>query len=468
MTIPIASIVILFVAGCASFHPKPIEPSQTAAEFEARRLDDPGLKAFLEKNLHREIAPWPPTSWNFPLLTLAAFYYHPDLDLARAQWGVAEAGVITAGGRPNPSIGFTPQYNADTASGVSPWTLGFNLDIPIETAGKRGYRIDQANHLSETARLKIASAAWRVRSRLREDLLQWYAADQTVTTLNDQFKNQEEIVQQLEERLSVGEISLPDLTQSRIARDQVRLSLDEARRRKAEAHGRLAQSLGLPISVLDGIHFSFESFNRLPADFPSSEMRRQALVDRPDILSGLSDYAAAQSALQLEIAKQYPDLHLGPGYAWDQGDDKWSLGFSITLPVFNRNKGPIAEAEARRAEARARFIALQAAAIGDIDRARIVFESARRTLETAEALLAEKERQIESVRVMFETGEADRLILMSAQSERDASRLSRLEALMSVHRSLGALEDAMQHPLDQTEAFSMEDPASRPGEERQP
>jgi broad specificity phosphatase PhoE len=30
-----------------------------------------------------------------------------------------------------------------------------------------------------------------------------------------------------------------------------------------------------------------------------------------------------------EIAKQYPDIHLGPGYQYDQGVNKWTLGFSV-------------------------------------------------------------------------------------------------------------------------------------------
>jgi outer membrane protein TolC len=65
----------------------------------------------------------------------------------------------------------------------------------------------------------------------------------------------------------------------------------------------------------------------------------------------LAEYNASQSALQLEIAKQYPDIHLNPGYEFDQGDNKWSPGLTVTLPILNQNKGPIAEAEAKRTEA---------------------------------------------------------------------------------------------------------------------
>ena len=80
-------------------------------------------------------------------------------------------------------------------------------------------------------------------------------------------------------------------------------------------------------------------------------------------MGALADFAASQATLRLEIAKQYPDVRLSPGYQYDQGDNKWSLGLSVDLPVLNRNQGPIAEAKARRSEAAARFNAVQAKAL---------------------------------------------------------------------------------------------------------
>lgn len=127
--IKIYALLVSFVllAGCASFQPRPIEPSTTAAAFEARTLDTPALKQFMEQNLYREITPWPPQSWDLTLLTLVAFYYHPDLDVARAKLDVADAAVITAGGRPNPGLSSSAQYNREVFVGTSHWALGWNL-----------------------------------------------------------------------------------------------------------------------------------------------------------------------------------------------------------------------------------------------------------------------------------------------------------------------------------------------------
>lgn len=438
---------LLPLAACASYHSKPLSSSKTASAFEARTLEDPDLKAFLEKNLQREITPWPPRSWDLTMLTLAASYYHPDLDVARARWGVAEAGVVTAGQRPNPSLTFSPKFNADTVGGLSPWTLGLNLDLPIETAGKRGYRVAQAQALSAAARFKIGVVAWQVRSRLRAALLDLDAASQRETLLQKEVSIQAVSTRLLEERFMAGEVSQPDVTQARIARDRARLALLEASRQKIEARGRVAEAVGLPVSALEG--FSIDRLDRPSpaADQLLKEIREEALHHRADLLSALAEYSASQSALQLQIAKQYPDLQIGPGYTWDQGDNQWSLGLSITLPVFHRNQGPIAEAEARRTEAAARFTAIQAQILGEVDRAVVGFQAAIDKLEAADTLLTAQEQQLRSTEAMFQSGEADRLVLVGAQISQTAAALSRLDALIETQQALGRLEDAVQRPL---------------------
>jgi outer membrane protein, heavy metal efflux system len=444
----------LFLAtGCAKFHPAPISPRKTAAAFERRTLDNSNLKRFLEKNLHHEIAPWPPTSWDLNALTLVAFYYQSDLDVARAKWGVAEAGIITAGSRPNPTLGFTPQFNSDAESRISPWILTLSFDIPIETAGKRGYRIARATHLSRAAWLNIATVAWQVRSRLRTSLIDLYNAMETETVLKRELAVEEEIVKLLAQRLASGEIPRPELTQAEISLDQNRLALYETQKQIAENRVSVAEALGLRVNALNGINLSFDFLERLPPSLLKPDIQREALFNRADILSALFEYEAAQADLQLEITKQYPDINLGPGYEIDQGENKWALGFSIVLPVFNRNEGPIAEAEARRKEASARFTGLQARVIGEIDRVQAGYSKALQKLKRAQALLSAQEKQEQSVERRFHLGEADRLALLSAQLQLTSASLSRLNALIEAQQSRGLLEDAVQRPLGSRDSF---------------
>ena len=104
-------IILPLVAGCApvqKYRPAPISPPGTAASFESRTLLDPELKPFVEQNLGHTLSEWPPKTWDLPLLTLAAFYFHPSLAAARARVAIAEAAIVTAGARPNPTVTLAP------------------------------------------------------------------------------------------------------------------------------------------------------------------------------------------------------------------------------------------------------------------------------------------------------------------------------------------------------------------------
>jgi len=457
--------IILLAAGCVRFQPKPITASKVLDDFEARRLDAPELRNFLFTK--QSLKEWPPQSWNLHALTLAAFYYHPDLDVARAQWGVAQAGRITAGERPNPIGSVLVGYNSTTpVSEVTPWIPEGALEIPIETAGKRGYRISQARHLSEAARLKIFSVAWEVRSRLRQALLDLYAAREMESLFNLQQSIQVENVRILEAQLAVGEVSPAEVTLARIALDNSRLAALDAANQSVSARVHLADALGVPVKALDGAALSFDELGQVRSDLPSNEIRRRALVNRADILSALSEYEAAQSALRLEIAKQYPDINLGPAYQLDQTDNKWTLGLSLILPVLSRNKGPIAEAEARRAESAARFLALQARVIGEIESATAASRSAVEKVKATDDLLANLQKQEASAKARFELGDISRLELLGIQLELASSALARLDALVKAQQAIGELENAIQSPLDLKEWF-LETPGRTSGQAKE-
>jgi outer membrane protein TolC len=443
--IVLASVVL---AGCARFEPRPLAPGQTAADLEQRSLANPALRTFLEKNLKHGFSDWPPAAWDEQMLALVAFYFHPSLDVARAQWGVARAGLKTAGARPNPVLSVVPGSSLNPI-GVSPWEPAVSLDVPLETAGKRGYRIAQARRLSEAARLNIADAAWQVLSNLRLSLLDYAAARQRAGLLQQQLELQEQIVALLDQRFRLGAVARTDLTLSRLALTRAEADYADATRQAAEARVRIAEALGLPLQGVEGAEFRFPLALAPDAagDLTSAQARRQALLGRADILSGLAEYAASQSALQLEVARQYPDVHLHPGYMFDEGEHKWTLGLSMELPVLNRNQGPIAEAKAKRQEMAARFVALQARVIARIDGALAARAAALDQLRRQGRLTQLARERSAAAEALFKAGAADRLELAGAQLEAGASNLVFLEAQIKARQAVAQLEDAIQRPL---------------------
>jgi outer membrane protein TolC len=470
---------LCFLAGCAQFEAKPLSPEQTAAQFEARTLDDPGLKKFIEQNLvgAKNLSPlrWPLREWDFDTLTLVALYYHPSLDVARAQWAVAQAGIRTAGQRPNPAANLAPQYTTNSPSGESPWVAALTFEPVIETAGKRGYRIEQAKAISESARLKLAAQAWQVRSGLRTGLLDYAVARQRIVLLQNVRDAQQQLLKLLEGRLKAGEIAASDLTTQRVAFIRTQADLADAQRQVVDTRVAVAQALGLPLQAIEGheLKFDLSVAGILPAiqgrdARDTEEARRRALHSRADILAALADYAASQSALQLEIAKQYPDIRLGPGYEYDQGLHKWGLSVGTDfLPIFNRNQGPIAEAQAKRAEAAAHFLALQAQVMGEIDRALAARAASQEQLRQIDALLDTQRKHVQAVEAMVKAGAADQSELRTAQLEVATTESTRLDAVVKAQQALGQLEDTMQLPFNALPSVE-QDPRSMAAKENQP
>ncbi len=442
--------VLICASGCKHFEARPLSADRAADAFQSRSLNDSGLRAFIATNAPTLASNWPPSSWDLPLLTMAAFYYHPDLEMARAKLAAAEAAIITAGARPNPTFAFSPSYSGPPLEFFSPWTLGFMLDVPVETAGKRGHRIAQARRLANAARLNVVSVAWQVRSRVRGALLDWRAASLNEELLAKQESAQNKAVELLEGRFKAGQAPLSEVQLVRVAAAQTALQLRDAQRQSGQAHVRLADAIGVPECALTNVSLSVRPFDDLPVPQHALALRREALLHRADILGALAEYEASQAALQLEIARQYPDIHLGPGYTGNQGVNNYSLDFSLTLPVLDQNQGPIAEAEAHRREAAAAFTALQARATGELDAAFAGYHDALAKLKTADALLVARRERMQSTQRLFEAGASDHLEVLQTQTELYSGELQRASDLIEAQQALGALEDALQRPIEDT------------------
>lgn len=446
-------LLLMLIGACAGYRPEPLSAADQAASIEERTLDNPRLLEFISA----EGAPRPmDRGWDLAGLALAALYYHPDLDIARAKLAEARAGVITAGQIPNPSLSFEElSYNASVAT-PSPWTVAPVINFLIETFGKRQYRTKAASALVDAARADLATVSWHVRGGVRDALLDLWAAQRRLDLLRQRFDLQDRLATLLEHRFAAGAVSALDLARERSNRNRVGLAVREAERQGIEARARLAAAIGIPLPALDGVDIDFVAFENPQqpgADVATGALRRRAVVERSDVQALLAEYAAAESALALEVANQYPNIRLSPGYEYDAGQNKYLLRPAADLPIFNQNQGPIAAAKARRELAAARFTALQTRIIDALDGAAADYRAASRLLDTADALLAGEQARERRVMRSFAAGEVDRPTLLAAQIGRSVAEQSRFDALIRQRRALGALEDALRQPLYEPDAI---------------
>jgi outer membrane protein TolC len=418
------------------------------SEFRTRSLTDPNLRDFVNRDLSNSPTAWPPSQFDLKSLTLAALFYHPDIAAARAKIVTAQAAEITAGASPNPTVTLLPTWVENTFQGEVPWLFAASFDVPIETAGKRRKRIEQARLAANAAQAAYGETAWTVRSRLRAALVEYFCAQRSLDLFKSEAQLELQLTNLLSQRFQAGDASQFEVTVAETEALSARIALRSAESRLADARLAIAAAIGLPSGAFKDISLSWPQFDAPPSDLSIDSLQGAGLVNRSDIRRSLAEYAVADAGLRLEIAKQYPDLHLEPGYEFDQGEHKFSLGPSVAIPLFDRNRGPIAEASAKRDEAATAFLALQADAIESMEKAMTDYHFALAEWNEADHAAAKLQTRIQkAMEIQVRLGAADKLSLFYTQLQNYTALQARLESLRKVQNAIGALEDAIQHPL---------------------
>jgi len=439
-------VALLLVApACVRYVPQPLLPEKTAERFQGRSLDDEGLRRHLDAALGPRLPGWPLESWTLETLTHTAFYFHPDLDVARARWGLARARALTAGARPPSGASVTPAYTAG-ADDRTPWFTQFGFDLTLETGNKREHRTTEAVQRAEVERSSVALTAWAIYAGLRDALTSFQVATSELQSLREEHGIRTEYVSLLDTQVNLGELARPVLDAARVDLQRTELAVADADATREEMGRAIAHRIGIPPSVIaDGqIDAVLPEPVRIDPSFVSGIVAT-ALLDRIELRQLLGEYAATEASLRLAVAQQVPDVGLGPVVRWAVDSQRWSLGTGFS--PLSRQRGPIAEATARRDETAARFYAQQASVVAEAESALGTYQAALAPYDLAAQLLASVEARAADVQTLFDLRDIDAVALVGSRLEVVLARRAQLDALAQVHRALGALEDAVHRPL---------------------
>ena len=446
----LCSLVLLVACtGCAvqSYSPKPLNAQRSAAEYATRSTDDGGLKGYMVSHGVAQ-APWPPARWGLQELTLLAFYFHPDLALARAQVNAARAMVDIA---QTPSIlGLTPRvehHSEHLTSDHGPWSLGFELEIPIARTSRRAAILEGERLALEQAQLHVAQVAWQIRMRVRASLLDLYAAQRGLELTVKESTQNEALVKLLQRRLQEGMASTLEVTGARLRSTQANADAQTFKLAGERAMGELASALGMPLELVRTLPLAFTDFDALPLAPETRATRAQALLNRIDIRTQLLSYARAESAVKLQVARQYPELKLSPGFLWDRGDAVWSLGLGMAIPAVLGNAPEIRLASAQREVEARQFEQLQTQVLSESAARLAVYRQAVAGASAIDGQLALEQQRLNETEKLFASGYADRLALVQSRLESLGASKTAWSARRAALDALGELENVMQVPL---------------------
>src|SRR6185436_18804520 len=159
---------------------------------------------------------------------------------------------------------------------------------------------------------------WRVRSRVRAAWYDLAYGKLELAAVREEALRRREAVAVLRRKLEAGEVARSEVLRAEVDLARVEVESCAADSRVAEGRGVLASAVGVTSIALDRVELDDAGAERLPAGAPDTS-HAAGFRERFDVRRALLEYDAAEADLRLEIAKQLPDLNLGPGYVYDQG-----------------------------------------------------------------------------------------------------------------------------------------------------
>ena len=377
---------------------------------------------------------------------------------ARAKYATALAAARTARLAPGLTLTLTAEYQDERPH----WGGGAAADIALDTAARRGARTTTADLQALQAWYDYGEAAWATRTALEKARIDLASARQELGLAARATDLRRERLDRLERRVGAGEDDrVVALTaQTELAGAERRLA--DARGREGQALAALAKALGVGPDAARGL--ALAPVAGAPALGDLREWRRDAALSRGDILRAVADYDIAESALRLEVAKQYPEVRIGPGYMYDHGVNKLPFNLALVLPTYDLNQRAIAQAEMARAAAGRSLELAQANVLAAIDTAAAALAAAQANAERAasRALPAAERTAADAARAV-RAGEADRVDDLAARAAVVEAELDLLDARRAARTAAADLQDALRRSFDPAETAVLQSALTRPG-----
>lgn len=438
--------VALAAGACRSVPPAPIDPGANAARLEQRSLGEPTV----DQALARYGLTTPKSSgWSLDQLTVAAWTLRPDIAVARSEIDAAKANVVVQGKRPNPTLSLSPERVISNPGGITPWVLATAMTFPIETAGKRGIRRQRAVETERVAIWQFGQALWTARAQVRDALFTRELAKKTVALDDREVMLRSQYLDWIDTKIKFGAATTQDgfvasqslaVIESQRGRDNAAL---------AAASADLSSAIGVRPEHFSQVSVSYPALDRIPNVAPAdlATARDDALVNRVDIRRALAEYQIAEQDLRAAVAKQYPDINIGPGYLFDQGDHKITLSVDFPVPLFDNGSAAINAAIAARKVAAAKFDQVQAAALAQIDSGFARYRAVLKALRAAKDAETQSRKSYQTAEKIVQAGGADRGVLLSVELDLVTREKNTLDAERAVITALGQLEDGIERPI---------------------
>jgi outer membrane protein, heavy metal efflux system len=251
------------------------------------------------------------------------------------------------------------------------------------------------------------------------------------------------LVEDLRRRVSVevqvGEKGKLELTRAEAELARARAAVNSADVEAASARATLKAVMGAPAEQNFDARGTAVDRAQL-ASLP--ELRQQVFATHPALAEASARVAQSRAEVDHERAQRIPEPNLYGEYERQPDQTFFRIGITVPLPIWDKRKGPIAEAQAdvKRSEADARQRQLEIMAA--LERAYDQYKINDQQVEGIQAgSLREAEAAVDAARSAYRFGERGILEALDAQRVLQGVRTDLLDALFARQSALIDLEE---------------------------
>ena len=336
---------------------------------------------------------------------------------------------------------FSPrQINSDfLRNGVS---YNTSLSYTFERGGKREKRTTVAEDTTEVTRRNVIDLERQLRFQAEQAFVNALLAKSTLELAQENLQSFSEVVELNRQRVTSGDLAQGDFYKISLQKLQFEQDVSAAQVGLVQAKASLRQLMGFE-TIADDFEIDGD-LTFAPYTLDLEDLKRQALESRPDVQAARVGVKLAQDAAALEQGNRARDLSGDVSYSHLGPDNAFGVGFSIDLPIHDRNQGNIARSEIAVHQAIETEIATRFMAVTDVVNAFAAFETDRKVVNLYESGYLDQARQsLEITTYVYQHGAGSLLDLLDAERTYRATELAYREALAAYMTSLRQLNFAV-------------------------
>lgn len=396
-----------------------------------------------------ELPPEPTGVLRLESALAAALLRNPELAAGSYEVRAREAAVVQAGAHPNPTVSVELEDFAGSGDfrGFDSAQTTLLLGQLIELGGKRAARIE---HASATRDL----AAWDYEVRRIDVLVRVAGAFVDVLARQERRRLAEESLELAKSMERVAGLRRRAGIASAAEEIRARVAVDVATVEREHADHELVTARQSLAAMWAGEEARFEradgDLERLPA-VPTQAELAERLEESPSVVRWRTELAEREALRQRAKSEVIPDVTLraGPRRLSGPGDTALVVGVSFPIPLWNRNRGAIAEADHRVAKLAAEARAARSQSVTELVTARVGLQASSEEAELLrERVIPGTERAVEALRRGYEQGRFAQIEVIDAERTRLDAREQYLRALTEAHHSAQEIERLTGVPLE--------------------